>query len=56
MATIVKETEYKGKPYLTIEDDTKTFPFNIGLLKAHWIIQNFDAIKAFYEKYANKPR
>ena len=49
------ESEFKGNPLLVLskgEDDN--FPFQFGLKKAQLIIEHFDAIKAFVEKYAKE--
>ena len=53
---IIEETEFKGRPTLTIrfnEDDR--FPFSFGMGKAKKILGSLDEIRAFVEKY-DKPR
>jgi len=50
--SIVSESEYKGNPMLVIKNSEEDkFPFQFGLKKANLIVENFEAIKEFAEKY-----
>jgi len=52
----VEETEFKGRPTLTIRfDDNDPYPFSFGIGKAKKILGSLDKIKAFVEKH-DKPR
>lgn len=54
MSSKTQEGEYKGKPTLTLNADTK-WPFTFGLGKAKAIVQDIEAIKAFVAKH-DKPK
>jgi len=50
--SIVSESEYKGNPMLVIRNSEEDkFPFQFGLKKANLIVENFEAIKEFAEKF-----
>ena len=50
--SIVSESEYKGNPMLVIKNSEEDkFPFQFGLKKANLIVENFEAIKEFAEKF-----
>ena len=52
---IVEESEYRGKPVLTIKNDEQDrFPFTFGLAKARKILESIEDIKKFVEKH-DKP-
>jgi len=48
------EGEYKGKPTLTLNADSK-WPFSFGLGKAKAIVEAIEIIKAFVAKH-DKPK
>jgi hypothetical protein len=43
---MTKLSSYNGKPMIILEPETK-WPFQFGVAKAHMILANLDAIKAF---------
>lgn len=47
------EGEYKGKPTLTLDADSK-WPFTFGISKARMIVEHIETIKAFVAKH-DKP-
>ena len=50
--SIVSESEYKGNPMIVIKNSEEDkFPFQFGLKKAKLIIENFEEIKKFVQKY-----
>ena len=52
---LIEETEYQGKPLLSIKnDESDRWPFSFGLVKAKKILSALDEIKAFVDKY-DKP-
>lgn len=46
MSSKVTKGEYKGKPTLTLDADSK-WPFTFGVNKARAIVEHIEAIKAF---------
>lgn len=49
---LVEESEYKGRPILTIKfDEEDKYPFSFGVSKAKKILGCLDDIKAFVDKY-----
>lgn len=53
---IIEETEFKGRPTLTLRfDEEDKYPFSFGVGKAKKILAAIDEIKAFVQKY-DKPR
>ena len=47
--------EYKGSPVITLKrDEEDKYPLTFGLGKAKLILDNLEAVKAFYE--ANKDK
>lgn len=44
------EGEYKGKPTLTLDADSK-WPFTFGISKARMIVEHIEIIKAFVAKH-----
>lgn len=49
---IVKHSEYKGRPIISIaRDDEDRFPFQFGLAKAKLVLDNLGAVRKFVEKY-----
>ena len=52
---LIEETEYMGKPMLSIKnDENDRFPFSFGLAKAKKVLGAFEDIKKFVEKYDAK--
>ncbi|GBR77414.1 hypothetical protein RDn1_073 [Candidatus Termititenax dinenymphae] len=53
---LIEETEYMGKPMLSIKNDDKDrFPFSFGLAKAKKMLGAIEEVKKFVEKY-DKPK
>lgn len=54
---IIEEGNYKGRATLSIKNkpDDK-WPFTFGMAKARLIVENIDAIRAFYDKHKNDPK
>ena len=53
---LVEETEYKGRPTITIRfDENDRYPFSFGMGKAKKILGALEEIKAFVEKH-DSPR
>ena len=49
------EGDYKGNAMLIIRNEkTDKFPFQFGVRKALLIVEHFDEIKAFAEKYKHQ--
>lgn len=49
---IIEESEYKGKPVLTIKtDEEDRYPFTFGLSKAQKIIDAYQDILSFVNKH-----
>ena len=54
--SVVRESEYNGKPLLEIARDEKDqFGFKFGLKKARMILDHLDEIRAFVEKNDRAP-
>jgi len=52
---IVEESEYRGKPVLTIKNNEQDrFPFSFGIAKAKKILESLEDIKKFVETH-DKP-
>ncbi len=52
---LIEETEYKGRPTITIRfDENDRYPFSFGMGKAKKILGSLEEIKAFVEKH-DKP-
>lgn len=50
--TTVEESEYKGKPILSLPTPGKAkFPFSFGLAKARLILAHIDEIDSFVTKH-----
>ena len=49
---VVSESEFKGNPMMVIKNsDDDQYPFQFGVKKAQLIVENFEEIKKFVEKY-----
>ncbi len=54
--SVVRESEYNGKPLIELARDADTqIGFKFGVKKAKMILEHVDAIKAFVEKYDKVP-
>ena len=52
---IISETTFKEKPVLVIKrTDEDPYPFSFGMSKAKLIVENFDEIKKFVDKYSKE--
>lgn len=52
----VKETEFNGKPVMQIIRSAEDkFGFQFGAKKARLIVEHYDTIKAFADKYDKVP-
>lgn len=55
--SIITEGEYKGRAVLTIKyGNNDRFPFTFGITKARLMLENVEAIRAFYDKHKNDPK
>lgn len=52
---VPKISSYQNKPIIILNPDDK-YPFQFGISKARLIINNIDAIKSFYERYAENQK
>lgn len=51
----VKIGEYKGHKTISLmRDENDRWPFTFGVTKARLIVENFDAIKKFVEKFGGE--
>ena len=51
---LVEETEYMGKPMLSLKnDENDRFPFSFGLAKAKKVLAAIEDVKKFVEKHAS---
>jgi hypothetical protein len=49
---IIEETIFRKKPILVIKDDEgKRILFSAGLNKVRVVLENFDSLKSFFDKY-----
>ena len=50
------ESEFKGNPMIVLSQGPEDkFPFQFGIKKAKLILENFEDIRQFVEKYKNQP-